>query len=241
MNAMERITAWSCTVHRRALGSLLLLTLLFSSSTCSQAETSNGIALPNFNDKYSAYVRKLESGKTDIDYRDFRNSFLESRQFEVKGEKQSQYDNLKKEVSAQIDQSNYQGVIKATKAMLSIDYTSMFAHKYLQQTYKILGDTVNRDKYHDIEFGLLKSITTNGDGKTCETAWHVVQIEEEYFILAMMGVDLKQQSLAHSNGNAYDKMDVTTNHGDKTYYFEINQIIAKTREALKITPSKKSD
>lgn len=167
MNAMERITAWSCTVHRRALGSLLLLTLLFSSCTCSQAETSNGIVLPNFNDKYSAYVRKLESGKTDIDYRDFRNSFLESRQFEVKGEKQSQYDNLKKEVSA--------------------------------------------------------------------------QIEEEYFILAMMGVDLKQQSLAHSNGNAYDKMDVTTNHGDKTYYFEINQIIAKTREALKITPSKKSD
>jgi hypothetical protein len=63
--------------------------------------------------------------------------------------------------------------------MLSIGFTSMFAHKYLQNTYKILGDTDNQKKYHDIEFGLLRSIVNTGNGKTCETGWHVTQIEEE--------------------------------------------------------------
>jgi hypothetical protein len=29
------------------------------------------IEIPNFNDKYSEYVKQLENGKTDIDYVDF--------------------------------------------------------------------------------------------------------------------------------------------------------------------------
>lgn len=180
------------------------------------------IQIPNFNDKYSEYVKQLESGKTDIDYVDFRNSFLDSRQFSKKG---TNYDSLKKQVYAEIKNKNYQGVINLTKAMLSIDYTSMFAHKYLQQTYKIIGDTTNRNKYHDIEFGLLYSITKSGDGKTCETGWHVVQIEEEYFILNMVGADLQKQSISNGGKNTCDKMEVKTEEGEnKTYYFEANRV-----------------
>ena len=134
------------------------------------------IEIPNFNDKYSKYVKQLENGKTDIDYVDFRNSFLESKQF---SKKSTNYDNLKKQVYSEVKNKNYKEVIRLTRAMLSIDYTSLFAHKYLQQTYKIQGDTVSKNKYHDIEFGLLYSITRSGDGKTCETGWHVTQIEEE--------------------------------------------------------------
>jgi hypothetical protein len=180
------------------------------------------IEVPNFNDKYSDYVKQLESGKTDIDYADFRNSFLESKQF---GKKSTNYDNLKKKVYAEIKNNNYQAVINLTKAMLSIDYTSMFAHKYLQQTYNILGDTINRNKYHDIEFGLLYSITESGDGKTCETGWHVTQIEEEYFILNMIGAELKMQSISSADKNTCDKMVVKTDEGEtETYYFEANKV-----------------
>ena len=180
------------------------------------------IQIPNFNDKYSEYVKQLESGKVDIDYVDFRNSFLESKQF---SKKSTNYDSLKKQVYVEIKNKNYQGVINLTKAMLSIDYTSMFAHKYLQQTYKILGDTTNRNKYHDIEFGLLYSITKSGDGKTCETGWHVIQIEEEYFILNMIGADLQKQSISSSGKNNCDKMVVKTEDGEtETYYFEANKV-----------------
>jgi hypothetical protein len=180
------------------------------------------IEVPNFNDKYSNYVKQLENGKIDIDYVDFRNSFLESKQF---SKKSTNYDSLKKQVYAEIKSKNYNNVVRLTKAMLGIDYTSLFAHKYLQQTYKILGDTTNRNKYHDIEFGLLYSITRSGDGKTCETGWHVTQIEEEYFILNMLGADLLEQSISNGGKNSCDKMVVKTEEGEKkTYYFEANKV-----------------
>jgi hypothetical protein len=180
------------------------------------------IEIPNYNDKYSEYVKQLENGKTDIDYTDFRNSFLESKQF---GKKGTNYDSLKRQVYTEIKNKNYNEVLRLTKSMLNIDYTSMFAHKYLQQTYKILGDTINRNKYHNIEFGLLYSITRSGDGKTCETGWHVIQIEEEYFILNMLGADFQKQSISSSDKNTCDKMVVKTEDGEiKTFYFEANKV-----------------
>lgn len=180
------------------------------------------IEIPDFNDKYSDYVKQLENGKSDIDYVDFRNSFLESKQF---SKKSTNYNNLKKQVYSAIKNKEYKEVVRLTKAMLSIDYTSMFAHQYLQQTYKILDDSVNRNKYHDIEFGLLNSITKSGDGKTCETGWHVTQIEEEYFILNMIGSTLQTQSISSGGKNMCDKMVVKTEEGEsKTYYFEANKV-----------------
>ena len=209
----------------------LLFSLLLYFISIKAFGQENKIIIPNFDDKYSKYVKSLENGELDIDYTDFRNSFLESKQYNLK---KSNYDDLKKKVYSEIEKKNYQGVINATKGMLSIDYTSMFAHKYLQQTYKILGDAVNQKKYHDIEFGLLYSITKSGDGKTCETGWHVTQIEEEYFILNMIGAKLQSQSISNGGNNICDKMEVKTEDGNlKTYYFEANKVFEKENEMLK--------
>jgi hypothetical protein len=114
-------------------------------------------------------------------------------------------------------------IIDVTKKMLSIDYTDMEAHKILHQTYKLLGDAPNSKKYHDIEFGLLNSIIKKGDGKTCQTAWPVIQINEEYFILQMLGAKLQKQSIDNTGG-ACDKMEVQSDQGKKVYYFEISKV-----------------
>jgi Domain of unknown function (DUF4919) len=203
------------------LVSLLLPTFVFAQDI--------KILTPNYNDKYSKYVNQLEAGDLNIDYTDFRNSFVESKQFRRKG---GNYDSLKKQVFSEIKNKNYSEVITLTKEMLSIDYTSMFAHKYLQQSYKILGDTINQKKYHEIEFGLLNSIIKSGDGKTCETGWHVTQIEEEYFILNIIGVQVKSQNISTSGQNACDKMIVSTENGEQTYYFEANLVFKAEEKSL---------
>ena len=187
------------------------------------AEDSSGVTLPRYNDKYSAFVGQLEGGETNINYTEFRESFLESQQFKSAGTQSPDLSTLRKQMRELMRQAKYAEIINLTKRMLSIDYTDMEAHKILQQTYKILGDMPNSQKYHDIEFGLLNSIMRKGDGRTCESAWPVIQINEEYFILQMLGAKLQKQSMENS-GRACDKMEVQTDQGTKVYYFEISKI-----------------
>jgi hypothetical protein len=168
-------------------------------------------------------MAKLEAGQTDIDYQDFRFSFIESEQFKIASKKSIEFDSLMKEMYMQMDKSNYQEIIEITKQMLSIDYTSMIAHKILRQTYKITGDTINAAKYKTIQFGLLNSILKKGDGQSCSTAWPVIQISEEYFILQMLGAKLQEQSI-DTDGGLCDKMEVKVDGKKNTYYFETSKV-----------------
>ena len=181
------------------------------------------IAIPRYGDKYSKFVRQLEAGETNVNYRDFRDSFLESEQFKVAGNQTPVLDALRKTMHELMKNAKYADIVEVAKKMLSIDYTDMEAHKILQQTYKILGDAPNQKKYHDIEFGLLNSIVKNGDGKTCQTAWPVIQVTEEYFILGMLGAKVLKQSI-DSTGGQCDRMEVQTNEGKKVYYFDISKV-----------------
>jgi len=97
-------------------------------------------------------VRKLESGQTDIDYKEFRESFLESSNSGSRHPK-GQIRPAESGASELMAQSKYSEIVQTTKKILSIDYTNMHAHKVLQQTYKALKDEANRQKYHDIDLG----------------------------------------------------------------------------------------
>jgi hypothetical protein len=168
-------------------------------------------------------VKQLESGITNIDYLDFRNSFLESKQYSNKSILNNE---LKKMLFENIKIQNFQEVVRISKEMLSVDYTSFFAHLFLAQGYNMLGDSINQKKYSSISAGLLKSILQSGDGKTCETGWHVTQVDEEYFLLNLLGVEVKKQSLIRGTKNSCDQMEGKGRDGlDHSYFFEINKVL----------------
>lgn len=198
-----------------------LVALFIGVTAFGQTETK--IIVPEFNDKYSNYVKQLEAGETDIDYQDFRFSFIESEQFIIANKNATKIDSLMKEMYAKMKTKSYSDIVDITKQILSIDYTSMIAHKILRQTYEIIGDTVNATKYKTIQFGLLNSIVKKGDGKTCETSWPVIQISEEYFILEMLDAELLKQSI-DNKGGLCDKMEVKVDGKKKTYYFDISKV-----------------
>jgi len=224
MNAAEQHIQTTTSMTNNMTKTTLALLAIFLTGVSSFGQATQGVTVPRYNDKYSAFVKQLEAGETDINYRDFRESFIESEQFKIASKKSMELDSLKKEMYVQIKKENSQEIVRITKAMLSIDYTSMIAHKILRQAYQIIGDTINAAKYKTIQFGLLNSIVKSGDGKTCSTAWPVIQIEEEYFILQMLGAQVQNQSV-YSKSGLCDKMDVKTQEGDdKTYYFEISKI-----------------
>ena len=220
---MCKFNSFTLTTNNMTKTSLFTFTFLLT-AFFSFGQTISEVSIPSFNDKYSEFVKQLESGQIDINYKDFRESFIESDQFKIASKRSTEFDSLKKEMYSLMTKKDYLGIIKVTKEMLSIDYTSMIAHKILRQTYKITGDTISASKYKTIQFGLLNSIVKNGDGKTCATAWPVIQIDEEYFILQMLGAALQKQSIDNTGGLC-DKMEVKTEEGDKkTYYFETSKV-----------------
>lgn len=168
------------------------------------------------NEEYTSFLKEICHENLDIDYRQFRISYRSSEQFKTK--ETSEYNNLKQKVYQYIKKKKSTDIIEACKKMLKIDYTSMFAHKHIQQTAKSIGYSALHKKHHDIEFGLLKSIIHPNDGTSCETAWEVTQLEEEYFILEMLGVDFKKQELE----NFCNKVKVK--NGDETYYFGVYNV-----------------
>lgn len=210
--------------------SIILIFCLSWSLAIGQVATE--IKIPEFDDDFSNNVRTLEGGNTEIDYKSFRESFIKSKQFKIASEKSTKFSRLEQEMYKQMSESAYDKVISITKKMLSIDYTSMKAHKILRQTYDIIGDTVNAKKYKKIQFGLLMSIVNSGDGKSCKNGWSVIQVSEEYFILEMLGVKLSKQSLDNDSGIC-DRMEVIDENGEKkVYYFEVSNVL-KGRENLK--------
>ncbi|MES2515340.1 MAG: DUF4919 domain-containing protein [Bacteroidota bacterium] len=205
----------------------LIFLLCLSSLTIHGQE----VVIPSYNDTYSNYIKKLEAGETDINYQEFRFSFIESEQFKIASKKSEEFDKLEKAMYAQMKKHQYNDIIVTTKKMLTIDYTNMMAHKILRQTYKILGDTINAAKYKTIQFGLLNSIVKNGDGRTCETAWPVIQIEEEYFILNMVDAVFQKQSLDNDTGLC-DKMETLVDGKEKIYYFEVTKVFEGNKKIL---------
>lgn len=58
--------------------------------------------------------------------------------------------------------------------------------------YYQLGDTINYRLWDMKLHGILDAIGSSGDGESAETAYHVINIEHEYEILARLGLELDQ-------------------------------------------------
>lgn len=189
-----------------------------------QAQEATNIAVPMSNDKYANYIQQLETGTTEIDYQDFRFSFLESPQFLVVSENFEVLVNLKKLIRTAIAEDDDEEVIRLAREILNIDYLDLQIMKLLSDCYNEVGDDEKSDKYLNILGGLLKSIVGNSDGLSCEQAWKVIRVPEEYFVLSIMGAKFEKQSVVHDAG-VCDKMDVVTENGEKvSYYFDVSKV-----------------
>ncbi|WP_420573276.1 hypothetical protein [Kordia sp.] len=63
-------------------------------------QTETQIKIPEFDDDFSKSVKMLENGKTDIDYKSFRESFINSKQFKIASEKSEEFRELKKKCTS---------------------------------------------------------------------------------------------------------------------------------------------
>ena len=69
---------------------------------------------------------------------------------------------------------------------------------------------------------LYSAIASTGDGKSQETAFHVICVSDEYALMRMFGFSPKSQALLEKKGRSYDRMDLEENeYGLEALYFDI--------------------
>src|SRR5207247_6426175 len=130
---MSTILCLTRTRRRTVNSAKLLLSCLAvlapSHPVCAQNPLK--VAVPSYGDKYSKFVKQLEAGQTNINYTEFRQSFLASEQFRASSNQKPDLDALKKTMHELMKSSKYAEVIEVANKMLNIDYTDMEAHKDL--------------------------------------------------------------------------------------------------------------
>ena len=135
------------------------------------------------------------------------------------------YDGVKEALSG--DTVTEEGWRKAAQVIdeeLESDPTNLRFHVYRQMAYSNLYGKESReaaDAYNQVMM-LFSTIMSSGNGKTPETAFHVISTTDEYGLMDMLGLSLKSQSLVERNGRSYDLMEFQENKYDlESIYFDV--------------------
>ena len=107
---------------------------------------------------------------------------------------------------------------------LETDPTNIRFHLYKHIIYSNLygPEAKKTSDAHNQVVMLLSAVTSTGDGSSKESAYHVINVSDEYGIMEIFGFSPTMQSLVEDKGQSYDVMELKENkYGLKSMYFNI--------------------
>ena len=194
------------------------------------------LATASYADEYektcSEILNKVKNGETAVDYAALRQNCGRTSWYVQR--KQTKIDKIRKEMYAAADVKNYAEVKKLAKSILDINYLNMTAHRMLSWASEALGDSVESKRHLDIEIGLLRSIGQSGSGANCREGKVVIDVEEEYFVMQIMGWKLRRQHTVSDGDITCDLMEVVDSDGnERKEYFNVNIVFENYRRNYK--------
>ena len=139
--------------------------------------------------------------------------------------KTSNYDALHKAIEKETpEKEDWEKAAQAIDDQLKTDPTNIRFHLYKQIVYENLYGSESEktlEAYNQVIM-LLSAVRATGDGRSKETAFHVISVVDEYGIMDVFGLSLKMQSLVEDKGQSYDVMELEENkYGLESMYFNI--------------------
>ena len=128
--------------------------------------------------------------------------------------------------------SDYISLIKFEKLVLEKYPFNMSDLNILAFAYEHTGKKVLAKQIDFKLDNVIETILLTGDGRTEETAWHVISVNHEYDILKMLGLRFGgEQSLTNKG---CDYLKVKENKQDvKGFYFDVNKILEAEESLFK--------
>jgi hypothetical protein len=200
-------------MNRRFLAISLFGLLLCASGTAQQNLLSKT--------DYASLVERVQQGDKTVDFRALRLAYADSPDYSKRPDTSSD----KKTMFTSFTAKDYGKAIKSAEIVLAANYVDMDAHFVEYVAHRELQHSDQAEFHKFVLDGLLRSITSSGDGKTPETALQVIEVHEEYVLLRFMGVGLPEsQSLLHQGGHSYDqiKFKDPKSGKDSVLYFNVD-------------------
>ena len=163
----------------------------------------------------------MNAGKLDIDYTAFRTAYVASPKYEPYGAARLLVIQMKKAFTA----GDCPAAMAHAKEIFEVNLVQIDAHYVTAVCQRKAGNEEEARRAHAMLMGLVKSVLGSGDGKSPETAFVVIAIEEEYSVLAAFSLTLVSQALVNLGGSAFDRMEVKKRDSDQTVtlYFNVDR------------------
>ena len=170
--------------------------------------------------EYATLLASLKAGKTDIDYARLRISYMDSPEYEAAKD----VSESGKAMIEALNKKDYPAALKNVEIVLDSEYVNMNAHFVAIVANREIGAKEKSDFHSAVFHGLIKSILDSGDGKSLEKAWVVINVQEEYVLLRVLGFAPSGQSLVNKDGHSYDVMKVkdADDGTERTFYFNVD-------------------
>jgi hypothetical protein len=167
---------------------------------------------------YASLVARAQAGE-HVDFQRLRLAWMESP------ERKAAQDTGKEEEAmvAAINARDFATALKNADAVVASRFINLDGHFAAYVANQELHRE-DRAAFHRAIFsGLLDSIFDSGDGKSPQTAWVVIDVQEEYVVLRVLGLAPSKQSVVHEGERAFDRMECTNRKTGEavTLYFDV--------------------
>lgn len=129
---------------------------------------------------------------------------------------------LFREAYTMLNQSDFKGAAKMLDSILSSNYAHIKAHKLMGYVYTQLGAPQKAKFHYDIYKGLVNSIFNNGDGKTPQSAFIIIEEREETDVYDALGLFLESHNYGEVDGHKFHLSKGFDELKDNTYTFFFN-------------------
>jgi hypothetical protein len=176
---------------------------------------------------FKELVEKAKKSDPSLDFTELRIKFYESPDY-------NPYTPMLtyRPLYGALAQKNYTEAIKIAESVLEKNFVEVNAHIVAQVASQETGNT-DRAQFHKyMAEGLLNSIKSKADGKSTETAFQVISVNEEYALLRSMNLRPIKQSLSEEKGHFYDILTVVDPQTNQqtVVYFNVDKPLKREKK-----------
>jgi hypothetical protein len=177
-----------------------------------------GQAPDDNNREYEALLAQVKASDPSVDFLRLRQVWTHSDSYTAFA------DNAEGSMIDAAQAKQYDTALGIAREILTRNYLNLEAHLVAVLSCTELNDAECVAHHRYVARGLVESIYASGDGKTFETAFVVVSVDEEYALLRLSPYDVESQSLVKSGKSSYDVLSVKDREtGEQTkVYFNVD-------------------